>query len=74
MLVHHTGVDVSFWNLFSQVRKRGEILIGYLLNDELYLNPKNHERMVKRSWDLTKDRLVIVTSKKTGTSRSRSSQ
>eukprot|EP00943_MAST-04B_sp_MAST-4B-sp1_P001465 g1465.t1 len=70
----HTGVDVSFWDLFSQVRKRGEILIGYLLNDELCLNPKSDERLVKRTWDLTRDRLVVVTSKKSGTSRSRSSQ
>ena len=70
----HTGVDVSFWDLFSQVRKRGEILIGYLLNDELFLNPKSDARLIKRSWDLNRDRLVIVTSKKTGTSRSRSSQ
>ena len=66
----HTGVDVSFWDLFSQVRKRGEILIGYLLNDELFLNPKSDARLIKRSWDLNRDRLVIVTSKKTGTSRS----
>ena len=52
----------------------GEILIGYLLNDELFLNPKSDARLIKRSWDLNRDRLVIVTSKKTGTSRSRSSQ
>ena len=70
----HTGVDISFWDLFAQVRKRGEILIGYIFNEELFLNPKSAERSVTRSWDLSKDRLVIVSSKKTGTSRSRSSQ
>ena len=70
----HTGVDISFWDLFAQVRKRGEILIGYIFNEELFLNPKSDERSITRSWDLTKDRLVIVSSKKTGTSRSRSSQ
>eukprot|EP00944_MAST-04C_sp_MAST-4C-sp1_P008390 g8390.t1 len=70
----HTGVDISFWDLFAQVRKRGEILIGYIFNEELFLNPKSADRSITRSWDLSKDRLVIVSSKKTGISRSRSSQ
>ena len=70
----HRGDNVSFWELAGQVRKRGEICIGYLLDDELVLNPKGEERHAKRNWNLEKDRVIIVTKGKNNVSRSRSSQ
>ena len=74
----HSGMGVSFWDLFGQVRQKGEILIGYMRDDDaLYLNPKSEARHIPLNWNLEKDRLVIITSTaaKAGmTSRTRSSQ
>jgi hypothetical protein len=54
----------SYWDLFSRTRMRNEILLGWIRNEVLVLNPKGDRRDQLFSW--TSDDTLVVLSESRG--------
>ena len=63
--------DFTYWELFERVQQRGEILVGWIHQEKLQLNPKGSTRLETLEWG-SDDRLVVLSESKVGQSRARS--
>jgi len=61
--VKDTLKKYSYWDLFTRVRMRNEILLGWIKDEQLVLNPKGTDREVQHTWAKT-DNLVILSKRK----------
>ena len=60
----------SYWDLFTRVRLRNEILLGWIKDENVLLNPKGNERETKYYWK-NNDNVVILTKRRSKKSNSR---
>ena len=53
----------SYWDLFTRVRMRNEILLGWIKDEQLVLNPKGADREVQHTW-AKMDNLVVLSKRR----------